>query len=231
MSRLIFFLLLVANLAFGMHVWLTEQQARPDLSRRERNADQAKIISVVPPVTAARHAEQTRQQVQSLSGAACVEFSNIAAPEVPAVREALAAMQLGDRLAERKVEEVTRHWVSIPPARDRRSAEQAAAALRKLGVNDLSLRPDNAISLGVFSTEEAARRHLALMESKGVKGAQVGPFAREAKDPVFLVRDPDSDLVTRLAVLQREHPASALRAVPCPSPETPAANPPAAARK
>ena len=226
MSRLLFFLLLVANAAFGLHLWLSEKASAPDVSTREKNAGQATIIAVVPPDKAAQQAETARRQVQSLSGAACVEFAGFGAEELPRVREALAAMQLNDRAVERKVEEVTRHWVFVPPARDRRAAEQSVAALRKLGVNDLSLRPDQSISLGVFSTAEAARRHLAMLEAKGVKGAQVGPFAREAKDTMFLLRDPDSELVSRLVLLARDHASATLRAVPCPPPEpAPAAAP------
>jgi hypothetical protein len=230
-SRLLFFLLLVANLAFGAHLWLTAPPAEPDFSRRERNRNEVKLVAVIPPVIAARKAEETRQQIQSLADAACVEFAGVAAADLPQAREAFAAMQLGERLSERKVEEITRHWVFIPPAKDRRSAEQAASILRRQGMSDLSIRPDNAISLGVFSTEEAARRFLVLVEAKGAKGAQVAPFAKEVKDSVFLVREPDSQLVARLALLQREHPASTLRAVPCPSGAanaTAAATPPAA---
>ena len=217
MSRLLFFLLLIANLAFGAHLWLTASPAEPDFSRRERNRQDAKIVAVIPPLIAARRAEETRLQVQSLVGAACVELAGIAPADMPQAREALAAMQLGDRLMERKVEEITRHWVYIPPARDRRSAEQAASILRKHGISDISIRPDFAISLGVFSTEEAARRFLVLVEAKGAQGAQVGPFAKEVKDSVFLIRDPDSQLVARLALLQREHTESTMRAVACPA--------------
>ena len=224
-SRLLFFLLLIANLAFGAHLWLTRPAGNPDFSLRERNRDEARIVAVIPPVVAAQRAERTRMQVQTLAGAACVEFAGVAADDLPLAREAFAAMQLGDRFSERRVEEVTRHWVYFAPARDRRAAEQAAAALRKQGVSELSIRPDHAISLGVFSTEEAARRYLAQVEAKGVKGAQVGPFAREVKDSVFLVREPDTQLVTRLALLQRDHPASTLRAVACPAGEGGAAAP------
>jgi len=227
-SRLLFFLLLVANIAFGAHLWLTAPPAEPDFSRRERNREDAKIVAVIPPLIAARKAEETRMQVQTLAGAACVEFAGVAPADLPQAREAFAAMQLGDRLMERKVEEITRHWVYVPPAKDRRAAEQAAAALRRQGITDLSLRPDHAISLGVFSTEEAARRYLAQVEAKGARGAQVGPFAKEVKDAVFLVRDPDTPLVARLALLQREHPASTLRAVACPAADNAAAAPQAA---
>jgi hypothetical protein len=218
-SRLLFFLLLIANLAFGAHLWLTAGPAEPDFSRRERNREEAKLVAVVPPLVAARKAEETRAQVQSLAGAACIEFAGIAPADLAQAREAFAAMQLGDRLIERRVEEITRHWVHVPAARDRRTAEQNASALRRQGVTDLSIRPDNAISLGVFSTEDAARRYLAQVEAKGARGVQVGPFAKELKDSVFLVREPDTELVARLALLQREHATSTLRAVPCPAAE------------
>lgn len=219
MSRLLFFLLLVANLAFGTHLWLSASASEPDFSLRERNRDEARIIAVIPPIIAARRAEETRMQVQTLSGAACVEFAGVAAADLPQAREAFAAMQLGDRYSERRVEEITRHWVFIAPAKDRRTAEQSAALLRQRGITELSIRPDHAISLGVFSTEEAARRYLAQIEAKGTKGAQVGPFAKEVRDSVFLVRDPDTQLVARMALLQRDHPTSTLRAVSCPAPE------------
>lgn len=217
MSRLLFFLLLVANLAFGAHLWLTAPPSEPDFSLRERNREEAKIVAVIPPIVAARRAEETRMQVQTLAGAACVEFAGVAAESLAQAREAFAAMQLGPRLMERKVEEITRHWVYIPAARDRRAAEQAASILRRQGMSDLSIRPDHAISLGVFSSEDAARRHLVLVEAKGARGAQVGPFSKEVKDSVFLVREPDTQLVARLALLQRDHPASTLRAVACPT--------------
>jgi len=218
-SRLLFFLLLVANVAFGAHLWLTASAGEPDFSLRERNRDEARIIAVIPPLIAARRAEETRLQVQTLSGAACVEFAGVASADLPQAREAFAAMQLGERYSERRVEEITRHWVFIAPAKDRRTAEQSAALLRQRGVTELSIRPDHAISLGVFSTEEAARRYLAQIEAKGTKGAQIGPFAKEVRDSVFLVRDPDTQLVARLALLQRDHPTSTLRAVSCPAPE------------
>ena len=216
MGRFLFFLLLVANIAFGAHLWLSRERDAPDLSRREKNAGEVKIVSVTPPVSGQQKADDARRQAVALAGAACVEFAGIAGPDVGKVRDALASLKLGDRLAERRLEEVTRHWVYIPPAKDRKSAEAAAAQLKRQGVTDLSIRPDNAISLGVFSTEDAAFRYLGQVEAKGAKGVQVGPFARELKDLVFTIRDPDTELVARLTLMQRDYPGSALKAMPCP---------------
>lgn len=217
MSRLLFFLLLIAALALGAHLWLSQKVEKSDFTARERNRDEVRIAAVTPPVVAARRAEETRNTVQSLAGAACVEFSGIAAADAPRGHDAFAALQLGPRLTERRVEEITRYWVFIPPARERKTAEASMAQLRRQGVADLSIRSDNAISLGVFSTEDAARRFLTSLEAKGVRGAEHGPFVRELRELVMLIREPDTELVARLAVLQRDYASSQLRAVPCPA--------------
>lgn len=217
MARLFFFLLLLAILGFGTHLWLSGPQEHADFTARERNRDEVRIVAVTPPDVAARKAEDTRKQQQSLVGAACVEFSGIPANDAQRAREAFNSLQLGTRLSERRVEDITRFWVYIPPTNDRRAAENRMAELRKQGVQDLSIRPDNAISLGVFSSEEAARRFLTTIQARGVRAAEQGPFTRELRELVMLVRDPDTELVARLTVMQRDYAGSQLRAVPCPA--------------
>lgn len=217
MSRFLFFLLLLAVAAFGAHLWLSAETGRPNVSARELNADQVKIVGVTPPVVAAHNAEQVRRETQGLAGAACVEFSGLAPADFARAHDAFASMRLGDRLSERRVEDVTRYWVFVPPAADRRAAEATMAQLKRLGVGDLSIRPDNSISLGVFSSEDAAQRFLGSLAAKGVKGAQVGPFAKDLRDLTMLVREPDTEMVARLAIVQRDFPGSKLRAVACPA--------------
>lgn len=220
MSRLIFFLLLLASVVYGAHLWLTQTAQRADFSTRERNPNEVKILSVTPPNMAARAAEDARRMVQSLAGAACVEFSGIAPAEAARAREAFGTLRLGDRLTERRVEDITRHWVFVPAARERRTAEATMAQLRRQGVADMSIRPDNAISLGVFSSEDAARRFLASLDAKGVRGAESAPFVRELRELVMQVREPDTETIARLALLQRDFPGTQLRAVACAAAET-----------
>ena len=217
MSRLLFFILLLAVLALGIHIALSVQTEKSDFSARERNRDEIKVVGVTPPTLAAQRAEATRRAMTSLAGAACVEFSGIPPNDATRARESFAALQLGTRLGERRIEEITRYWVFMPAARDRKIAETTMANLRRQGVADMSIRPDNTVSLGVFSTEEAARRFVTSLEAKGVRGAEQGPFARELRELVMLVREPDTELISRLALMQRDFPTSQLRAVPCPA--------------
>ena len=216
MARLIFFLLLLAILGIGAHLWLSGPATQTDFSARERNRDEVRIVAVTPPAIAARRAEDARKAQQNLAGAACVEFSGIPAAAAQKARDAFNALQLGQRLSERRVEDITKYWVFIPPTNDRRAAENKMAELRRQGVADLSLRPDNAISLGVFSSEEAARRFLTTITARGVKNAEQGPFSRDLRELVMLIREPDTELVARLTVMQRDYPNAQLRAVPCP---------------
>ena len=225
MSRLLFFLLLVAVAALGAHLYLTQPVASPNLAAREVNRDSVSVVGVTPPQVAAREAEETRRAMQSLAGAACVEMSGIASAELPRARDAFAALHLGDRLMERRVEDVTRYWVFVPAAPDRRTADLTIANLRRQGVNDLSIRPDNAISLGVFSSEDAARRFLATVEAKGVREAQLGPFVKELREVTMLVREPDTETVARLTIMQRDFPRSQLHAVTCPAPAATSSTP------
>jgi hypothetical protein len=224
-SRLLFFLLLVAVAALGTHIYLTQPAAGPNLAAREVNRDSVTVVAVMPPQVAAREAEETRRAMQSLAGAACVEMSGIASGELPHAREAFAALHLGDRLMERRVEDVTRYWVFVAPAPDRRAADLAIANLRRQGVNDISIRPDNSISLGVFSSEDAAHRFLASIEAKGVREAKVGAFVKELREVTMLVREPDTETVARLTIMQRDFANSRLHAVTCPGPASTAANP------
>lgn len=216
MARLLFFLLLVATIAYGAHLGLTAHHERVDVTARERNSGEVSIVAVTPPLIAARKAEESRRTVQSLAGAACVEFSGITGADIPRVREAFATLQLGDRLMERRVEDISRYWVFIAPARDRRTAEARMAQLRTQGVAEMSIRPDNAISLGVFSSEEGAKRFLAALDARGVRGAEAGAFVKELRELGMLVREPDTETVARLALLQRDYATAQLRAVACP---------------
>jgi hypothetical protein len=216
-SRFLFFVLLIAVLAMGAHLWINAPKGAVDVSSRERNANDITILAVTPPDQAARAAEETRKTVSALAGAACVQLSGIPAADLARARQALSALALGDRLAEQRVEDVSRYWVFVPPARDRRAAEVTVAQLRRQGVTDAAIRPDNAISLGVYSSEEAARRFLAQLETRGVHEAEVAPFARELREVVMLVREPDTEAVARLTILQRDFPSSQLRAVTCPT--------------
>lgn len=218
MARLIFFLLLIANVALGAHIYLSETRPKTE-APREINPGALKILSVTDPVKAQQDAINARTLAAALSGSACVDFVVKPADEVRA-QTVFAGMNLGSRVSSRSSEEFSRFAVSLPPQKDKRAAEALVASLKKAGVKDVSVLGDNAISLGVFSSDEAAQKVAADVKVKAkllAKDIQVTPRNSQPKEMLFTVKEPDTNMIARLTLMQREFEGSSVRAVTCPA--------------
>jgi hypothetical protein len=229
MLRLIFFLLLIVNLAFATHIYLTETRPASALPP-EVNREHLKIVSVVDATRAQQDAQANRKLVESLAGSACVDFA-IKPADATRAQGLFADMKLGEKLSSRTVEEFTRFGVAIVPQKDRKTADTLLANLKKAGVKDLSILGDNSISLGVFSSEEAARRYYNELEAKAaslIKGAAITPRSPQAREAIYTVREPDATIIARLTILQRDFEGSSLKAVNCPGAAVATAAAPAA---
>ncbi len=223
MARLLFFLLLIMNVALGAHIYLSETKPKAE-APREVNPGALKIVSVTDPGKAQEDAIAARKQAATLTGSACVDFAVKPADGVRA-QGSFAAMNLGSRLSARNVDEFSRFAVSLPPQKDKRAADTLVANLKKAGVKDVSALGDNAISLGLFSSDEAAQKVVAELKTRAqalVKDVQVTPRNSQTKETLFTLREPDTNMVARLTLMQREFEGSSLRAVTCP-PAMPAA--------
>jgi hypothetical protein len=124
---------------------------------------------------------------------ACFELSNLDEANARKVSTQLNGLKLGTRLQTKKVEESTQWLVFIPPRPDKPSAEKKIAELKALGVSETYLINDNsslrwAVSLGVFSSREAADVQLEKLKEKGVKTAKVGPRNPDAGSSTFTLR-------------------------------------------
>ena len=218
MTRFLFFLLLIANVALGAHIYLNETRPKAE-PPREVNPGVLNIVSVTDPTKAQQDAIAARKLAASLSGSACVDFGVKPADSARA-QASFAAMNLGSRLSSRNAEEYTRFAVTLPPQKDKRAAETLVANLKKAGVKDVSALGDDSISLGVFSSDDAAQKVVDDLKAKAkalVKEVLVTPRNAQPKETLFTVRDPDTNMVARLTLMQREFEGSNLRAVTCPA--------------
>lgn len=224
--RFLFFLLLVINAALGAHLWLSHVRVgADDTKKREINPEAMKIIAVMDAKMAASTAARVsaaKQLAESVAQGACIEFT-VKAANAEKVQQSLAELSLGDRLSERKLEETSRWWVFVPPANSRAAADTQVANLKRQGVKDISLQADNGVSLGVFSSEDAAAKVLAEVQAKGARNAQKAPRATQVTGQIFTVRDPDTALVARFTLLAADLPDSSLKAAACAGSATPAA--------
>lgn len=151
-----------------------------------------------PPVTQAPAQPGTTSAPAPRIVAACLDIGGFNRDEADRFLRRLG--DLAPRAARREVQEAASHMVYVPPQADRAGAEQKAAELRALGVNDFFIIQDNSplrwgISLGVFKTEDAARNHLAQLNRQGVRSARIGQRTVTATAFVFRLRNLDAAAV------------------------------------
>jgi hypothetical protein len=112
-------------------------------------------------------------------------------------------------------------WVYLPPLPDRPAIDAAVRSLQAAGVDeyyvvDAEGPTRNAISLGIFKSEESALAFLLAVQAKGVRTARVGPREHRVTQTAMVLRDPDAQVSARLAQLALGFPGSELRAIDCP---------------
>jgi hypothetical protein len=230
--RIVFFLLLLANLAFFAWAYLGAGRASDEsqLVQQQLNPQEIRLLSADQIAKlAAERAKQAVERPKTVLKApvVCLELGAFSLAEAPRVQQALEPLALGARLSQRREEEVASYWVFMPPLRSRQAANQKAAELRKLGVEDFFIVQEDpklrfAISLGVFRTEEAARSRLAELRTKGVRTARVGPKETLGQKVYFAVKDVPDALVARLNDLRKGFAGAELK--DCPTEEKRAAN-------
>lgn len=129
--------------------------------------------------------------------AACIEIGSFDDAEARRFETQLAPLALSNRLSHRSVQEASRYIVYIPPQGSKDGADKKGAELKHLSVDDFFVIQDGSslqwgISLGVFKTEEAARKQLAELNQKGVRSARVGAHGTGPSKTVFQLRGLDA---------------------------------------
>jgi hypothetical protein len=109
----------------------------------------------------------------------------------------------------------------MPPLKAKADVDRKVNELKALGVTEFFVVQDagqwrNAISLGIFRTEDAAQAFLAKLKERGVRTAVAERRENFLKQVVFHVREPNDVTVARLTVIQQEFPGSEIKAGPCP---------------
>lgn len=126
---------------------------------------------------------------------ACTEIGNFSEADASRFEKQLTALALGKRLSRRVVQEPSGYMVWIPPQGTREYADKKAGELRQLGITEFYVIQDASefrwgISLGIFSTEAAAKSRLAQLMLQGVRSARVITRSTISK-VTFQLRDLD----------------------------------------
>jgi hypothetical protein len=232
------FVLLLANIAVGGYFLA---QGTPggetDVRALEVNAGKVKVL---PPVAAesaaparveptanapAKAAEKPVEKPAEKSApkpvtAACLEWGTFGTAELERAQAEIATLG-ATRTIVRELGPASAWWVHVPPLRSREEAERRAQAIEAAGVKDVQLVADggrwrNAISLGIFKTEEAANAQLERMKTAGVRNVAIVQRNDLLRLTSLFIVEPSPALVARMAELRSGFPGAELHAAACP---------------
>ena len=149
-----------------------------------------------------------------------MEWGDFSGADLKRSEDALAALQLGDKLSQRQIEHSIGYWVYIPPQKDKTAVTQKIAQLKARGIEEYFVVQDkgpwlNAISLGIFKTPEAAQHFLDDLRTKDVRSAKTGERSNKFKTTLFALNGLNSETAARLIAIQKDFPGSELKNVPC----------------
>lgn len=213
-ARWIFTLLLIANIALFAAMQLPRDQAGSDTlaSHAPYHAEKIRLIAEdeAPPAPA------------PVAAQVCLEWGLFADQELVQAKAALEPLKLGDSdISVRSAPPKTSTWwVYIPPLKSKQDANKKVEELKGLGMQDSFVMQDNnkwryAVSLGVFSTQEAANKYLAQIREKGVKSAQAAPRNQDGGHSSMIIKAAGANIEAELVKLKQDFPATELKAVPC----------------
>lgn len=195
--RTLFFLLLLANVAFA--VYMLSKPVSNGSTPPQRELQPEKIKPVPAPTM-------------------CLEWGNFFDADLESIEAAIAAQQLDGEVTRQAVGKVPVYWVHIPPLGSKFQAERKIEELKRLGITAHSRVEDdskwnNAISMGFFQEIDEARNLLTSLRSRGVRSAIIG--ARNVEQLKFVIRTPSEDVTRKMMELKQEFPGSELNTRAC----------------
>ncbi len=221
--RAIFLLLVAANLAlfaWSRHYAAPDGAADPEPARRQLKPESIRLLAGAElaglPLLKPRPVTETAQGTAS---GGCTEWGGFSVAEAPRAEQVLEPLALGARLSQRRSDEKAGWWVFIPPQGNRPGAQKKTAELKALGIEDYFILQEEgsmrwAVSLGVFSSEDAANARLEALRAKGVRSAQTGERDAQVTKIWFQVRGADAALQAKLREFSRVLPGTELRDCP-----------------
>lgn len=219
----LFFLLLLANLAF-LAVMAAGGKREGDSRRglEPLNAAKITLLQAGQPQPQPAAEPEENQPV-------CMVWGSFGAREQERAQQALVAQPFADSVRVQPTEETRKYWIYLPPFKSKAEAQKKAEELKLLEVGDLFVIQEDsqwrhAISLGIFATEAAAAKHLAQLRAKGVKGLKMSARA-SGRQVNLLVSAHGRQAAAELAKIAEDFPGSEIKEVACPA-ENSGARPP-----
>jgi hypothetical protein len=210
-------MLLLANLAVaGYFLWVREAGTFQASQYVPLNADKISLQSVhlsgesqktVPDSTS-----PAREQI-------CVEWRGVLESDLERGREAVKKLAAQRVMSVEELPVNRMYWVIFPPLPSEAAGVVKLRELAALKVKEATLIKEgnwkNGISLGLYPSEEIARRRLRDIETVGVTGLRLESQPRQGTTFYYLIRSEDVATLKDLDNIRQTFPATTITRVAC----------------
>ena len=200
--RALVFLLILANLLFL--AWVQGyfgSSSDPDGFRLQQQllADQISVVARDEAPAETAKAEKPVKAEEKTVAEQCLLLADLPATDSDRVEKLLAEKWPLFKAQRTTVEGSASYWVYIPALASKQEAEGKVVELKKLRVPEFFIVTESgpykwAISLGLFSSKEAATARLDALRSQGVKSARVGERSAKPAIAQLEIRGPENQL-------------------------------------
>jgi hypothetical protein len=221
--RLVPIVLLLANVLLAASFLFEGRGASSEAPRREIHPESIRIVHREEP-TAVPAATTTVEQREPAPALTCATWGGFTESQAATAEGRLAPLELGARLSRSETAATTNYLVIIPPIAHRPTLNARVDELKRAGIVDQFVISDgdlrNGISLGFFKSEEAANRHLAYLQAKGVADAVVKPRPAGNLIVTWQIRNLTGAERATLESIASGSSSAELKFQPCPEPGT-----------
>lgn len=223
--KVLFFVLLAANIvALALFQFTGGRSGEPMKGHEPFQAEKIKLLSqseLQARKTPVQQPEKTATpSSDTIVSMQCMEWGAVAVADTERAKSALQKLNIWDKAQMRKMEKTSGFWVYVPPRKTLADAQRKVIELKALGVQEIFVLQDHtpwkyAISLGVFSTGDAAEKYLAKLREKGVRSAITGSRNREVEALVFTINNLDPALAAEVGKLKASFAGSDIKTIDC----------------
>lgn len=213
--RIFVFLLILANLLFlAWTQGYVGVGSNPDAFRVQQQllADQVRVVARDEPPSDVK-TEKKDPPVEKNVAEVCVFLNDLTSADVEPFETALAQRMPAFKAVRATEPGASSYWVNIPPLASKQDVDTKVSELKKLKVTEFFVvqesGPNNrAISLGLFSTHEAAANQLEALRVKGVKSAKITERVVKPALISYELRGPESQADALNSVIVEVLPSS-----------------------
>ncbi|HYP68775.1 MAG TPA: hypothetical protein VEP67_11080 [Thiobacillaceae bacterium] len=213
--RALIFVLVLLNLAVVGHFLWVKPSASLSEDRISLHSDRISLRRTEVTVAV----QSGPASGKSKSEVICVEWRGLPADEFEHGRDALRSLASEQPLSIIETPLEKMYWVVFPPLPSRDAALTKLGEIEALGIKNASIINKDSlrdgISLGMYDSEEFARRRVLNLEAKGLNGLNIESKPKQGTGYYFVIKSEQPEVLKRLDKLRQTYPSTTLSRVDC----------------